>query len=219
MGRLNVKICGMTAPENIGLVCSCSPDYIGFILYPHSKRYIDVDLLSRALGNDIIPRSVKKIGVFVNSSYEDIASASVRLNLDGVQLHGDESAEFCLKIKDSNPDTLLFKAIGVASPQDLVGLERYDSLVDLFIFDTKTSEYGGSGKSFQWDFLDSYQGETPFFLSGGIGPENIEAAIEAAIRYGATGLDVNSRCESSPGVKDITKVQHVMDTILNGEIK
>lgn len=209
-----IKVCGMREPENIRELAELKPDYVGFIFYPHSKRFFgspDPAVLD-PLGPDI-----KRTGVFVNETMENIAAAVNRYRLDAVQLHGDESPEFCsslIKFLDNmqRGKTELIKAFGITAGFDFSMLTEYDSYADYFLFDTRTASYGGSGEPFNWKLLANYTGTKPFFLSGGLSPENT-GAIRALEQPALYGVDLNSRFETGPGIKDIAKLKLVFEEL------
>jgi phosphoribosylanthranilate isomerase len=205
---MKIKVCGLKHPENIEAVAALQPDYMGFIFYGKSPRYmagLPVDAL-RA-----IPASIQKTGVFVNESAENIEKLVAEYGFDAIQLHGDESPEFCAAFKGR---VTVIKAFGLNEDFDFEQLKDYANNVDLFLFDTKTKEYGGSGKTFDWKILDQYKLEVPFFLSGGIGPENI-AEVKNITHPQFYGVDLNSRFEIEPGLKNIEKLQQAFNIINN----
>jgi phosphoribosylanthranilate isomerase len=210
---LRVKICGLREPDNIREVCNLTPDYIGFVLTSLSLRVANLDSLEQAIKDGVVPPSVKKIGVFVNPTIEEVVEATERLQLEGVQLHGEESLRFCDKLRTLQSEVLLFKAIGIASEKDFENVEAYSPLVDAFLFDSKSSERGGTGRVFDWSLLHGYSGIKPFFLAGGIGPETIDDACRVCRDLGGYGVDSSSLCEVSPGKKDIIKVRRVIEEV------
>ncbi len=201
----------MREPENIAQVADLNPDYMGFIFYPGSKRYvstIDTEILKK------IPAGISKTGVFVDSSYEDIIAAMNKYNLDAVQLHGGESPELCKLLKQEGAEVI--KAFGIDIDFDFTALEKYTAVTDHFLFDTKTSLHGGSGNVFDWKALEKYPYDKTYFLSGGLGLENIEEIqhIEDKRLY---AIDLNSKLESKPGVKDVEKVKKAIHNIRSKE--
>lgn len=184
-----VKVCGMTEAENIREVEDCGVDLIGFIFYPASKRYI-------AAPPAYLPQRADRAGVFVNATLTDIFLKIKEFGLDFVQLHGSESPEFCAEVKKSGVKVI--KAVHVNDTSDFSAL---DYPVDYLLFETPTATYGGSGHHFDWSLLDCYQGRVPFLLSGGIRPEDYEA-IKALSHPLFAGIDLNSRFELTPGVKN-----------------
>jgi len=194
---LAVKICGMKFPENIRSIADLQPDFMGFIFYPKSPRYaepFDIETINS------IPKSIKKIGVFVNESLENILTVVYKYNLDGVQLHGSENVEICRKLKDTG--LLVLKAFPIAEAYNFNVTKAYDGSCNFFLFDTKTEAYGGSGVKFDWSMLAEYTGETPFLLSGGIAADDAEATLKIEHPKFA-GIDLNSKFEISPGFKDV----------------
>ncbi len=215
-----VKVCGMKEPENIRKLGELRPDYIGFIFYPHSKRFFgspDPKIL------DPLHPATKKVGVFVNESMEQIARVVSRYQLDAVQLHGDETSEFCCSFAEFLARTKegrtveLIKAFGLAAGFDFSRLSAFENCVDYFLFDTPTPVYGGSGEQFDWTLLRDYSGTTPFFLSGGLGPENT-GAIRTLTEPAPYGIDLNSRFETEPGIKDIEKLKLVLEIVRDGDL-
>lgn len=197
--KYKLKICGMKIPANIAEVVALQPDYIGFIFYPGSKRFID-DLDPLVIKN--IPATIKTTGVFVNEELETVKNAIVKYNLKAVQLHGHESAAYCGALKEYAE---VIKAFGIDASFDFLTLSPYAEQVDYFLFDTQTPDHGGSGKTFSWQLLGNYKNKTPYFLSGGIGIEQL-AELENIKDERLYAIDVNSRFELSPGLKDIAQL-------------
>lgn len=196
-GNLKIKVCGMKDPANLQELCGLEPDYVGFIFYPSSPRYVGKDVdegLFRIPGNKI-PR----VGVFVNAEIEEIYSFWKKGLLDLVQLHGKEHPEYCRElhrrgvrlVKAFHPDML--KSPGV--------LEEYDML-DFVLVDSPTPDFGGSGKKFSWEVLDESSFPAPLMLSGGLGPDDVEE-IGSIAHPDLFAIDLNSRFETGPGLKDI----------------
>jgi len=203
---MKIKICGLKEPGNIKAIAAFEPDYMGFICYNASQRYIN-ELTANAL--DDIPANILKTGVFVNESEENINRLIVNYNFGAIQLHGNESAEFCRLFKDK---VIVIKAFGLFDGFDLSELEQYKNSVHYFLFDTKTSIHGGSGEVFNWDILKDYKLNIPFFISGGLSPDNLEEVIK--INHPQFyGVDLNSRFESEPGIKDINKIKKAFDIL------
>jgi len=197
-----IKVCGMRDPSNIAAVANCGPDMMGMIFYEGSERFVNEaivpeEVLAGAEGQTFV-------GVFVNATIDGVMDTTERYQLGIVQLHGDESPAYCRELRDEGMKVI--KAIPVASEQDLTKCDEYSNSVDLFLFDTKSALRGGSGKKFNWDVLGTYDGETPFLLSGGIGPGDVEAILQ--VRHpGLYGVDINSGFEVEPGVKDVEAVR------------
>lgn len=195
---LLLKICGLRETDNIRQVIALEPDFVGFIFYPPSPRFVSSpdDLAGVAF-----PEHTRKIGVFVNELPEKVMQTVQLYGLHGVQLHGDEMPEICKYFKDNG--LLVFKVFSVASAEDFLRTSDFEGVADYFLFDTKTPGRGGSGEKFDWDMLTSYTGKTSFLLSGGIGPEDV-ATIKAIHHPQFAGIDLNSRFEISPGLKNIS---------------
>lgn len=188
--------------ENISGVHELQPDYMGFIFYPGSPRYVK-DTLSEDKMR-LISGKVKKVGVFVNAEIGDIRRIQNSCGLDALQLHGDESPAFLQDLKET--DVKLIKVFSISEGFDFEILKDYVSLTDFFLFDTKTHLHGGSGIKFSWDILDAYNLDKPFFLSGGIKPSDLDNIL--SIHHPSLyGVDINSGFEISPGYKDLSKLQ------------
>jgi len=187
----------MKIPENIRAVEALHPDFMGFIFYPKSPRYaepLDVATL------EALPKSIKKIGVFVNEDMENILTIATKYNLDGVQLHGNEMESMCKELHKSG--FIVIKAFPITEAYNFKVTKKYEGTCDYFLFDTKTDAYGGSGVKFNWGMLDEYVGETPFLLSGGIAVDDAEAILKIEHPMFA-GIDLNSKFEIKPGLKNV----------------
>ncbi len=209
---MKIKICGMKYMENIHEIAALQPDFMGFIYYPKSKRYVGENFSESAVMN--IPKNVKKVGVFVNDSFENILAKCKAYELDFVQLHGKETSQLCQLLMEINKPVI--KAFQINDTFDFAELITYQPYCNYFLFDTKSENDGGSGKSFNWKILERYKLDTPFFLSGGLGIENIEEALQIAhpMLY---GVDLNSKLESEPALKlkEVSKV--IVQKIRNHE--
>ena len=193
-----IKICGMKYPENIAQVAALKPDFMGFIFYPKSPRYAE-PLNVAAL--NALPKSIKKIGVFVNENLENILTIAAKYNLDGLQLHGTELVDMCARLKKAG--YVVIKAFPIADAYNFRVTKDYEGACDYFLFDTKTDAYGGSGLKFNWGMLEEYKGETPFLLSGGIAGDDAEAILKIEHPKFA-GIDLNSKFEEKPGLKNVS---------------
>src|ERR1700744_2270926 len=185
---MKIKVCGLKYPENILSVAGLGPDYMGFIFYNKTPRYVG-DTLEDVIGT--LPQTVVKTAVFVNADMPVINLLVDNYRFDAVQLHGSESAGFCAELKGK---TKVIKAFGLNEDFDFEQLKPYAGHVDFFLFDTKTPIHGGSGKSFDWSLLDKYQLDIPFFLSGGINLDNLEE-VKRIKHPQFYGVDLNSRFE------------------------
>lgn len=194
MNKLEIKICGMTDATNIRLATSLRPDWLGLIFHSPSPR------CASGLDPAVLPPEVKFAGVFVNASAEDIISTAQLYNLSAVQLHGDESPEFCRSLRGLGFE--VWKAIEIAGAADLRTAPEYADAADRIVLDRKSPSRGGTGMKFNWNILGSYPCGTPFMLGGGISP--YDAGGIALIRSSnLVGIDLNSRFETAPGIKDI----------------
>lgn len=198
-----IKICGMTDKENLLEVVSLKPHMLGFIFYKSSPRNVEEKIVNLPLHD--IPSSIKKVAVMVNKPLREALEITTRWNFDMVQLHGAESPGYCMEMKNHIPVIKAF-AIKDELPENL---EKYTHSTDYFLFDTKSDKPGGSGKQFDHGVLSHYDLPNPFFLSGGIGPDFGSAADQFAHpRWWA--VDINSRFESSPGIKNISILKKFM---------
>lgn len=195
----------MRQGNNIRQVEELGAELIGLIFYPLSSRYV-TELPS------YMPINAKVVGVFVDATIEFIKEHIERFNLSYVQLHGNESPKFCREVMELGVHVI--KAISVESRDDINNLSGYKKNCNLFVFDTKCKEYGGSGKQFNWEVLKEYSGSTPFLLSGGIDLESIEKVknFSHPMLY---GYDINSRFEIEPAVKDCERIKLFINNINN----
>ena len=202
MRELKIKVCGMRDPENISGVVAALPDYMGFIFYPKSKRFVGFEPSQEVLA--IVPDSVRKVGVFVDETPERVMETVQNWKLDVVQLHGHETPKYCQQIQDSG--ITVFKTFSVEEHFDFNSLSAYSGVCDYFLFDTKGQLPGGTGQKFNWQLLENYKGDVPFFLSGGIAPNDLGAVLRFSHPQ-LFGVDINSGFEISPALKDIEKVK------------
>ncbi len=217
---MKIKVCGMRDPQNILSLAKMQPDYMGLIFYPQSNRYAadpDKSILSS------LPASISLTGVFVDEQEQEVIQKVFDYGLSAVQLHGAESADYCKSLKAKLKESLpakpieLIKAFGIDSEFDFSRLEAYSEVVDYFLFDTKTSEHGGSGIAFDWSVLDEYDGEKQFFLSGGLSPDNIDSLFNLKTKK-IYALDLNSRFETEPGLKNIESLRSAFQLIRASKI-
>lgn len=202
---VKLKICGMKEPANILDVAGLLPDYIGFIFYKGSRRYVEG--LTPVFVRDL-PTVIKRVGVFVNEDIVKVAELASLFGLSAVQLHGDESPLYCAELRTelAEEGVEVIKAFGIDAGFDFTVLENYLDMVDYFLFDTQTPMYGGSGNAFDWKLLEGYVLDKPYFLSGGIGPESLDQLHQIADPR-LFAIDVNSKFETAPGIKDIAKLK------------
>ena len=200
-----IKVCGMREPENIRAVEALGIDLMGFIFWPPSSRYVS-EVPS------YLPRNCRRAGVFVDAALEDILAAEKAFYLDVIQLHGHETPEAVMALKEHLPAVRIVKGLAVMGPEDLAQTAAYEEVCDAFLFDTKGKLPGGNGRQFDWDVLRHYQGRLPFLLSGGIGPGD-EPRIRAFDVPGCLGIDLNSRFETAPGRKDVEALKTFIETV------
>ena len=193
-----VKICGLRDHENIKEVLALEPDFMGFIFYKGSPRFAG-NKFTTAIARSL-PDSIFKVGVFVNELSHRILQIAAKYSLDYVQLHGDEHVKDCELLK--NEGLKVIKAIPVSNQESLRVAEKYDNIVDYLLFDTQSENRGGSGIAFNWDILESYSLNTPYFVSGGLGVSELKLLAEKNYP-GYIGVDLNSRFEKSPGIKNV----------------
>ena len=198
MNNIKIKVCGMCHSQNISELAELRPDYMGFIFFDKSKRNV-IGKLNLADLQDL-PPSIKKVGVFVDATFEEITLQVNHYSLDLVQLHGKETPELCRKLKKTG--TKIIKAFSVDKTFDFDVTLPYKTVCDYFLFDTKGKEAGGNGFTFDWSILAHYDNEIPFFLSGGLDETNIEE-VKKLTHLNIHAVDVNSKFELQPALKDI----------------
>jgi len=203
-----VKICGMRESLNISAVAALNPDYIGFIFYFKSPRFVgDLD---ESEVQSVRDHGIEPVAVFVDASVESVMEKVSRYGFKCIQLHGHETPETCATLKAKGLKVL--KAFSIAVFSDLKKTSSYEDCCDFFLFDTKTSLLGGSGCQFDWDLLKEYAGRRPFFLSGGIGPEDAEK-VSSFHHPMLFGIDLNSRFETQPALKDAVLLHTFLDQL------
>lgn len=204
-GKMIFKVCGMRDPKNIRAVEALGIQWMGFIFWPGSKRYVSER-------PSYLPTKCKRVGVFVDADISEVVQKVEEYALDLIQLHGSESPDYISQLKNllaahrslsiAHRPLSIIKAFNIATPADLEQTHAYENIVDYFLFDTKGKSVGGNGEQFDWRVLDHYHGPTPYLLSGGIGPDDVHR-VHAFSHPLLAGIDLNSRFETSPGVKDI----------------
>ncbi|MFA9388996.1 MAG: phosphoribosylanthranilate isomerase [Prolixibacteraceae bacterium] len=193
-----VKVCGMGDPAIMHQLSVLEIDLLGFIFYPRSPRFVEGKIDPEEI--DQLPSNIKKAGVFVNADEEYIVAKAKEFHMDTLQLHGSESPELCSALKQKGYQ--IMKAFNLTKKNDY---KAYETYCDFFLFDTPSEKHGGTGEKFDWTLLDTYQGETPFLLSGGIGPNDAEEILQINHPKMA-GIDINSKFEVQPGIKDRNKI-------------
>ncbi len=235
---MKLKVCGMKYTENMQQVADLQPDYLGFIFYEKSKRNFEGIIPE-------LPNAIKKTGVFVNEHIEIVISLVEEYRLEVIQLHGDESVEYVIELKKqlaenralyieenksikkkknqhyiARNDVEIIKVFGIKDTFNFDILQPYLEVVDFFLFDTKGKERGGNGTKFDWTVLENYPYEKPFFLSGGIGLDDLEQLkIVLNSNLPIYALDVNSKFESKPGVKNIQELKKFSENVILSEMK
>lgn len=218
---MKVKVCGMKFKENMSKVAALGPDYMGFIFWKPSKRHFTGTA-------DKIPNTVKRVGVFVDASIDEVLGKIDAFDLDIIQLHGKEDTMYCAQLqkelnarllettKTPNKGIEVIKVFSILDTFDFSILAGYEPFCNYFLFDTKGKLPGGNGYAFNWEVLNQYPSHTPFFLSGGIGPDEIEKLqefIQSPASAHCHAIDVNSKFEIEPGIKSIDPLSTFIKTI------
>lgn len=192
--RLEIKICGNVFPNNAIQVSALLPEAMGFIFYKNSPRNIrDLAVFSS------ISEEIERVGVFVDEPLASVLVKAEAFSLRIIQVHGKETVDYCKKLKKAG--LKVWKVFGVEGSFDFEETKKYEAVVDAFLFDTKTSKHGGSGRKFDWSKLNEYQGIIPFWLSGGIRKEDAQS-IKDIEHSQLKGVDLNSGFEREPGLKN-----------------
>jgi len=199
---MKIKVCGMSNSLNIEDLVKLKPDYIGFIFYQKSKRFIGEIISDEILS--LIPGFIYKVGVFVDEPFDNLLEKYRNNKLDLIQLHGNEPPGYCERLKKL--DISIIKVFGIDSEFDFENLKPYDLFVDYYLFDTISNLRGGSGLKFDWKNLGYYKGDKPFFLSGGIQTKDVKE-IKYIDNKALYAVDINSGFELRPGIKDIPKIE------------
>ncbi len=211
--KIRLKVCGMKHAANMEAVAALAPDYMGFIFYEKSPRNFDTSIPE-------LPDTIKKTGVFVDASLLFVFDKVQKYDFRAIQLHGNESPDYCKLLRESLDryeefvEVDIFKVFSIKDHFDFDLLKPYEGIVDYFLFDTKGKAKGGNGYTFDWSVLKNYTSKTPIILSGGIGVDEIEKVqeiLESDLPIHA--LDINSKFEDAPGLKNIKKLQLFMDSV------
>jgi phosphoribosylanthranilate isomerase len=198
---MKLKVCGMKFQSNISKISELKPDFMGFIFWSKSKRFFNEKSI-------LISNKINKVGVFVNQDYDFIEEKINNFKLDFVQLHGEEDYQFCKKIKNQ---CKVIKVFNIGTNFDFKILNSFESVCDYFLFDTKGVSYGGNGIKFNWKLLKKYPSRIPFFLSGGIDLTDFTEILKIKeLEIPLIGIDINSKFELKPGLKDIKKVKELI---------
>lgn len=205
---MQIKICGMRDSDNIAQISALKPDWMGFIFYPASKRYVGIDFKKNALPKK--ETGIQPVAVFVDALESEVWDILNRYEVRTVQFHGQESPSYCSQFKESG--IRVIKAFGIFPEFKWENLVLYQNVCDYFLFDTKTKGFGGSGVSFEWSQLGNYLLKVPFFLSGGIGPA--DAGTILSLHHPAlAGIDLNSRFEKDTALKDMDLLYRFLQEI------
>jgi phosphoribosylanthranilate isomerase len=210
---MKIKVCGITSIDEALAISKAGVNYLGFIFYPASKRYALHALTLDQIKSVQLP-GVLKVGVFVNEPFEEVIATATAAGLDMVQLHGDETPNFCKEMANHYP---VIKAFRISETDDVAyKISEYLEDIDYLLFDTASSVYGGSGISFDWKKLANATGQKPYFLSGGIGPDDVSkitSFVESDAAGNCIAVDVNSKFETAPGQKNIQLLQSFIPII------
>ena len=224
---MKLKICGMN--HNPEEVANLRPDYLGFIFWEPSSRYFSGEM-------PVLPSSIKKVGVFVDATTEEVLQKVAQYQLDAVQLHGKESAEYCSALRHAELDSAshkdeaeghvhddefeIIKVFSIKDDFDFNVLKDYENVCDYFLFDTKGKLPGGNGYTFDWSVLEKYPSQKPYFLSGGIGldsTEQLQAFLGSPASTHCFAIDVNSKFETAPGLKNIKDLTLFIESLKGGQ--
>jgi len=202
-----VKVCGLNSIDNIASLPLSQIDWLGFIFYEKSPRKVTINPNEQFFE---VTKNHKRVGVFVNELLTKVFSTVKAYDLNTVQLHGQEPVEHCAYLRNYGINVV--KVISVDEETDFYEYEKYEPFVNYFLLDTKSLKHGGTGRKFNWEILQSYPLQTPFLLSGGIGPDDAEIVTQLSIDK-CIGIDINSRFEIQPGIKDPVLIQTFLESI------
>ncbi|MEM9923148.1 MAG: phosphoribosylanthranilate isomerase [Cyanobacteria bacterium P01_D01_bin.50] len=206
---MRVKICGITQPQQGRAIVSLGATALGFICVPKSPRYVNSEQIKAVI--EQLPEQTDKIGVFANESLEEIAQTVIKTGLTSVQLHGDESLNDVISLRQSLPNLEIIKALRIRGADDFEKANIYIKYVDTLLLDAyHPQQLGGTGKTLNWDTLRQFNPNCPWFLAGGLTPQNI---LEALNKVNPTGIDLSSGVEKAPGDKDLDKVRLLFEQL------
>lgn len=210
---MRIKVCGMTSAEQVLQLDEMGVEFAGFIFYPKSPRYV-YKFMPRPEIKKIKGKGINKVGVFVNAPIEEVLETVDDCGLYIVQLHGDETPKYCEKIADY---VTVVKAFRLREDDNILWkVKDYQEVADMFLFDTEGAGYGGTGRKFDWNMLHGLNIRKPFFLSGGIehdDTDKLKEFVKNPVAHDLFSIDVNSKFETSPGVKDMNKLRDFITTI------
>lgn len=206
LSGLKIKVCGMRSTENIREVAILHPDYMGFIFYEKSPRYVGSEFVLP----DDLDSTINRVGVFVNHTKAFIKEKFVRHRLNYAQLHGDESVTFCEELITEG--IRVIKVFRVDEAFDFNSTKQFERVADFFLFDTKGKLYGGNAIPFDWSLLNQYNQAVPFFISGGIQSDNV-GQLKSLSALPIHAIDINSGVEDQPGLKNINKISEIINQL------
>ena len=207
---MRVKICGLTQPDQAAAIAAMGASVLGFICVKQSPRYVTPSTISTIV--QTLP-PIDRVGVFADASLEQIKQTVLTGQLSGIQLHGHESPAYCQQVRTALPQVEVIKALRIRHPQDLADVQDYAPHIDTFLLDTyHPTQLGGTGHTLDWSTLKTFRPERPWFLAGGLRPDNI---IQALSLLSPDGIDISSGVENAPGDKDLTKVAQLFKAIGN----
>ncbi|MBW4688224.1 MAG: phosphoribosylanthranilate isomerase [Komarekiella atlantica HA4396-MV6] len=210
---MRVKICGITQPQQSVAIASLGATALGFICVPTSPRYVTTLQICAAVAQ--LPENIDRIGVFANASIPEISQTVVDSGLTGVQLHGDESPEFCYKLRQYLVNVEIIKALRIRSLEHLDTAANYSKYIDTLLLDAyHPQQLGGTGQTLDWTMLEQFSPSCPWFLAGGLTPDNI---VEALSQVNPSGIDLSSGVERTPGDKDLDKVAKLFQRLGTGD--
>lgn len=208
---MRVKICGITKPDQGKAIAQLGATALGFICVPSSPRYITPEKIREIVNT--LPINIDKIGVFVNTTIENICKTFTTSGLTAVQLHGDESPDFCQLLRESLPNNEIIKALRIKTIDDLERADIYSNCVDTLLLDAyHPNQFGGTGKTIDWENLQQFKPKSPWFLAGGLTPDNIKEALS---KIHPDGIDLSSGVEYAPGDKNLVKVTQLFENLNN----
>ncbi|NEQ39474.1 MAG: phosphoribosylanthranilate isomerase [Okeania sp. SIO3I5] len=225
---MRVKICGITKLEQGQAIANMGATALGFICFPKSPRYITPENIRNIV--DKLPKNIDKIGVFVNPEIDLLSEIIINTKLNGIQLHGDESPEFCNQLRQSIPNNIeIIKGLRIKSRLDLTRANIYKNYIDTLLLDAyHPDQFGGTGKTLNWKILDEFYPTFPWLLAGGLTPENVTEAIQKFIlvsqakikfNHNFCGIDLSSGVETTPGDKNLVKVKKLFDSLAKLKIE
>lgn len=206
---MRVKICGITQPEQGKAIAQLGATTLGFICVSASPRYVTCQQIRAVV--EQLPDRIERIGVFANAVIEEVCQIFTESGLTGIQLHGDESPEYCLSLRRVLPNVEIIKALRVKNSQAIEQIDIYTNCVDTLLLDAyHPQQLGGTGKTLDWETLATFNPQLPWLLAGGLTPDNIINALNQVIPH---GIDLSSGVESAPGNKDLQKVSRLFEQL------